>query len=187
MNLLFLQIALSVALGAIFTSSSIPKLRHPRTFTLTVLEYQILPPGLAHTYSRLLPPLELLTGMLLLTGTAIRLAASLSATLLASFMVGVTVNLNRGRSFDCGCHGSSKRQISRAVLAQDGVLAVGATALGILSAAWIAPAAWSPIHNVPEGLGSSPVPIGVCLIATLAFAIATSKNTALATKRRSTS
>ena len=59
-------------LGIIFLTSAVPKLRHPKGFVLAVLEYRVLPPRLSWYYARLVPPLEFLLALLLLSGTAVR-------------------------------------------------------------------------------------------------------------------
>jgi Methylamine utilisation protein MauE len=65
-----MEVLRSTALGIIFLASAVPKLHHPKGFVLAVLEYRILPLRLSWFYARLLPPLEFLLALLLLTGTA---------------------------------------------------------------------------------------------------------------------
>ena len=85
MNATDVQVFLSMALALIFLASAVPKLLHPRGFILAVLEYRVLPPRLGRVYARLLPPLELLLALLLLSGTSVRLAAIGQSVLLLSF------------------------------------------------------------------------------------------------------
>jgi uncharacterized membrane protein YphA (DoxX/SURF4 family) len=123
MNLMSLQVLLSVALALIFLASAVPKLRHPRGFILAVLEYRVLPTRLSWFYARLLPPLELLLGLLLLSGTAVRSTAIVLALLLLSFMIAMSINLARGRNLDCHCFGKAlRRSIGWGLLLQDSVL-----------------------------------------------------------------
>jgi hypothetical protein len=85
-----------LVLGIIFLVSAVPKLHYPRGFVLAVLEYRILPPRLSWFYARLLPPLEFLLALLLLSWMAVRSAAAVMAVLLLSFIVAVGINLTRG-------------------------------------------------------------------------------------------
>jgi hypothetical protein len=65
-----LAAALSLVLGATFLWASLPKLRHPKGYLLTVLQYDILPDRVARIYAAVVPGLELLVALPLLTGTA---------------------------------------------------------------------------------------------------------------------
>ncbi len=95
----------AVVLGAVFLAAAVPKLRRPKTFTLAVMEYRVLPSFFSRLFARMLPPIELLLGMLFLTGTAVRLAAVATLFLLSGFLIAVLVNLARGRQVDCNCFG----------------------------------------------------------------------------------
>src|SRR5205807_7414868 len=97
MSVIVMEVVLSAVLGIIFLASAVPKLRHPKGFVLAVLEYRVLPPRLSWFYARLVPPLEFLLALLLLTGTAVRSAAVVMSMLLLSFIAAVGINLTRGR------------------------------------------------------------------------------------------
>ena len=45
-----LKLLLSTLLGVVCLSSSIPKFRHPRSFTVVVLTYDVLPVSIARMY-----------------------------------------------------------------------------------------------------------------------------------------
>lgn len=118
-----IEIVLCIACGMIFLISSVPKLRHPKGFILTVLEYQILPPPLGYLYGWVLPPLECLVALLLLTGTAIVGAAVTTAFLLLSFVVAISSNILRGRDLDCQCFGAKvQRKIGWPLVFEDCLL-----------------------------------------------------------------
>lgn len=101
-----LGFVLAVTLGLTFAISSVNKFRDLRGFALGVLEYDVLPHGLAITYARLVPFAEFGVGIALLTGVAPVASGLISAALLASFLVAVSINVARGRSLDCHCFGS---------------------------------------------------------------------------------
>lgn len=158
-----LRIALALILGATFIVGALPKIRHPRQFAVAVLEYRLLPPNLGRLIARVLPRLELFTALLLLTGTSPRLAATLAALLLGSFILGVVVNLRRGRAIDCGCFGTRRRPISWVVVAQDGVLLLAALTMFVREPSWIAPSAWSPLQYVSQPPNPLAAPLLTCL------------------------
>jgi len=144
MSIVVMEAILSAVLGIIFLASAVPKLRHPTGFVLAVLEYRVLPPRLSWFYARLVPPLEFLLALLLLTGTAVRPAAAVVSVLLFSFLVAISVNLARGRDLDCHCFGkATRRQIGWRLLLQDGILLGAAIAVAVVASEWVAPEPWS--------------------------------------------
>ena len=138
------EVALGAVLGLVFMASAVPKLRHPRGFVLAVLEYRVLPPRLSRLYARLVPPLEFLVALRLLTGTAVRSAAAVMSALLLSFIVAMGINMARGRDLDCHCFGkATTRPIGWRALLQDVVLLGASVTVIILASEWMAPEPWS--------------------------------------------
>ena len=163
MNLMSIQILLSAALGTGFLVAALPKLRHPRGFVLSVLEYRVLPYRLSWLYARLLPPLECLLALLLLSGTATRSAAIVMALLLLSFIVAIGINMARGREFDCHCFGKSGgKPIGWGSLLRDVALLCAAIALAAFAGEWLAPESWSVFRLA--GLAGSLVPLPGCIV-----------------------
>jgi uncharacterized membrane protein YphA (DoxX/SURF4 family) len=70
-----------------------------------VAAYRLMPGELARIIGAALPFIELALGALLLLGLATRLAAAISAALLAVYVVGIASVWARGLSIDCGCFG----------------------------------------------------------------------------------
>jgi hypothetical protein len=135
---------LSVSLGLVFLSSSVPKLRNPRGFVLTVLDYELMAPSLGQFYGRVLPPAELLLALLLLAGTYVHPAALLVSALSASFAAGVAINMRRGRHVDCGCFGKGgSRRIGWGALLQDIGLLAASVLLFSLTADRVGSESWS--------------------------------------------
>src|ERR1043165_997386 len=82
-----LAIALRVILGAIFIYAGWVKLREPwELFALGISSYQILPLGMVELVARTLPWLEVLVGLLLISGFGLRISATLTTLLLVVFM-----------------------------------------------------------------------------------------------------
>ena len=138
---------LSLLLGTVFVLSSAPKLRHPRGFVLSVLEYRVLPEPVGYFYAWLLPPLELLLSIFLLTGTSIHYAAVITDLLLLSFILAIGINIARGRDIDCNCFGSRRRQkVGWTLLLQDISLFLFAGILIALTSTYTVLETWSVYH-----------------------------------------
>ena len=101
---------LAIAVGAIFIYASIDKIQDPRAFAKIVYHYQVIGPSAtlgfvpANLVAVALPWLELLAGVLLVTGVWRREAASIVAVLLVVFVAAVASTLVRGIDIqNCGC------------------------------------------------------------------------------------
>ena len=172
-----MEVLLSIVLGITFLGSAVPKLRHPKGFILAVLEYRVLPPRLSWFYARLIPPLEFLMALLLLTGTAVRSAAVIISVLLLSFIVAVGINLVRGRDLDCHCFGkATKRPIGWRLLLQDAALFGAAIAVVAVASEWIAPEPWSVFRLSGLVQAGSPWPLLGCTAVTASTAALLSKS-----------
>jgi hypothetical protein len=170
---LALSLGLSLLLGGVFVSAALPKLRHPKGFLLTVLEYRILPEGASRLYARLVPPFELLAALLLFAGVAVRPIALLLGLLLISFLIAVGINLARGRDLDCGCFGSGRaksasRRIGPDLVLQDLGLLAASLLLAALVPDWLGAASWS-VARLLARLAGTPVAVALVVVACLAL------------------
>ncbi|OGO35913.1 MAG: hypothetical protein A2W35_19150 [Chloroflexi bacterium RBG_16_57_11] len=100
---------LRLVLGIILISAGAAKLREHTAFVAGVLQYQVLPAPLARWYGRLLPFVELGTGVFFILGVWILPAATISAAMFASFTFAVTINLLRKSEIPCYCFGADAR------------------------------------------------------------------------------
>lgn len=170
---LALQLGSSLLLGGVFIAAALPKLRHPKGFLLTVLEYRILGDGASRLYALVVPPFELLAALLLFAGVAVRPTALLLSLLLLSFLVAIGVNLARGRDLDCGCFGSgtrkgTSRRIGPGLLLQDLGLLAAALLLVATLPRWMDPAPWSVALLLARLVG---VPVAVALVCSACLAL----------------
>ncbi len=124
------QLVLRLALGALLLAAGVAKLTDRAGTRQAVAEYEVLPPAAANAFAALLPWVETSLGVLLLLGLATSAAAALAVPLFLSFAAAISVNLARGRSFDCHCFGSLQNdEIGPAALARALVLALAAFAV----------------------------------------------------------
>ena len=178
MSVMVIEILLSLGLALIFLASAIPKLRHPKGFILAVLEYRVLPTRLGWLYARLIPPLELLLALFLLSGIAVRSTAIVLSLLLLSFMIAISINVARGRNLDCHCFGKARRRtIGWGLLIQDGMLLGASIGLAIISNTWLRPESWSVFRLIGMMQAGSPVLLLVCGGVTVCIAGILSRST----------
>jgi len=114
-----MRLVAQLALGTIFGLSAAGKLRNPTGFAQGVVDYEILPPGLAYSVGLLLVPLEGFLAASHLTGWLLALAVPLGLGTLVTFGVAVGINLGRGRELPCHCFaGQGGETISGTTLAR---------------------------------------------------------------------
>jgi uncharacterized membrane protein YphA (DoxX/SURF4 family) len=89
-----------------------------------------------------LPILEILLGGCLLLGLVTRVAAVVSAVLLAAFVVGIGSAWARGLSIECGCFGGGAGPSANAAAAYPWDIARDVGLL--LASAWLAWRPWTP-------------------------------------------
>ncbi len=113
-----------VCVGLIFVMAAAQKFGHWRILSGVISNYRLLPRMLVAPAAALLPPLELVLGLLLLLGLAQGQAALGTFLLLAVFATAMAINLRRGRAhIDCGCGQSFLAQsLSWALVARNGAL-----------------------------------------------------------------
>jgi hypothetical protein len=101
-----IRLVVQLVIGAIFLLSGASKLRSPLRFARAVVEYDVLPSGVAFAVGLVLIPLELLLALAHLTGWMIVLAVPVGCFTLVAFTIAVSVNLASGRSLPCYCFGT---------------------------------------------------------------------------------
>lgn len=94
---------LRLFMGAVWLYASYEKILYPREFSQAVYNYQILPDMLVNLAALILPCLELLMGLCLITGLWLPGAAVLSTGLMSVFIAALVFNRIRGLDIHCGC------------------------------------------------------------------------------------
>lgn len=114
----------SLVLSYIFVVASIHKWKDLAAFKVILENYQILPTTLLGTFTLIIPAMEIATGVALLIPILTPVAAILAASLLLMYMLGIGINLLKGRrTIDCGCGGTDNKQaISEWLLVRNGIL-----------------------------------------------------------------
>lgn len=120
MRLAPLSLLLRLALGGLFVTAGVLKLRDPGTFASEVANYHLVP-AMAPLLAVTLPVVEILSGAaLILARSRWRTAAALLiALLMGLFTIAVSQVLARGINVSCGCFGSSSGPVTGWTLARD--------------------------------------------------------------------
>jgi uncharacterized membrane protein YphA (DoxX/SURF4 family) len=127
--------AVSIGLGAVFVYASLDKIAHPQDFARIVYRYRLAGPTAslgvvpANVLAVVLPWVELVTGVLLMTGLWRREAAALAGGMLVMFLAAVSYVLWQGIDVGhCGCFtlGGEGRSAGWTLIAGDLALLAGA-------------------------------------------------------------
>lgn len=92
-------------LAAVWLISGWIKFSDPTQTVVAVRAYQLLPAELVRPVAAVFPVFELVLGLLLLLGLAVRSAAVVSAAALIVLIGAIASAWARGLSIDCGCFG----------------------------------------------------------------------------------
>lgn len=132
--MIVVALLLRYGLAIVFAHAGAVKLMDLADFRLAVRNYQLVPERLLGHVVVGLPLAELGCAALLIAGVGTGPAAALLVILLAVFVVAISVNLLRGRTFSCGCIGRASSDITWRHVIVNSLLAVAA---GLVSA-WAA-------------------------------------------------
>ena len=94
---------LRISLGSVFIWASWSKILDPQSFASIIQNYQILPPSLVNPMAILLPWVEALCGVSLLSGYFVRGSTLIVNVLLIVFSLVLSFNIYRGLDVTCGC------------------------------------------------------------------------------------
>jgi len=90
-------------LGGVFIYASFDKILHPAAFAEAVFNYQILPSQMINLMALILPWLELILGLLLLSGIWVPGTVLGANLLMIIFLAAIIFNTARGLNISCGC------------------------------------------------------------------------------------
>jgi uncharacterized membrane protein YphA (DoxX/SURF4 family) len=120
-------LALRLVVGGVFIYASVDKLAHPDQLAEVIQDYEILPRSLINAAALWLPWVELLAGLLVLTGRWLRPSALVISGLTVVFIGGIALALARGVGLHCGCFSTASGGAPRTWLSlwQEGLLLLG--------------------------------------------------------------
>jgi Methylamine utilisation protein MauE len=119
------------ALAVIFGHSGAVKMVDIADFRLAVRNYDLVPERLLGAFAIGLPVAELACAGLLIAGVLTGPAAALLVVMLAVFVLAISVNLLRGRTFSCGCSGKTSSDITWRHVVVNAALALAAAVVSV--------------------------------------------------------
>lgn len=126
-----------VLVGLVFLVAALGKIADPLKFAEEIQGFQMVPDGITHVMAFLLPWLEAVCALLLITGFWRREARVVVLALLAIFVAAKGWALYLGLHINCGCFGSWLGAFDKATQGWPGVI----LNLGLISAllvSWVA-------------------------------------------------
>jgi uncharacterized membrane protein YphA (DoxX/SURF4 family) len=99
----YIILALRILLGLTFVFASIDKISNPSTFAKSITNYKLISGSLSLMVATVLPWIELLCGLTVLSGMYLRGGALLLCLMLSAFTLAVITGLIRGLDISCGC------------------------------------------------------------------------------------
>jgi putative oxidoreductase len=120
----YLLLGLRITLGFIFVYAGAEKIANPEAFAISISNYRLLPISSLNLISVTVPWIELVCGILVIFGIAVKENSTIIFSLLFIFTIAVTISLFRGLSIDCGCFGKGT-QISLMKLGENTLMIVG--------------------------------------------------------------
>ena len=115
----YLALAFRLYIGGIFIYASMYKISYTAEFAETIASYQLVPYWAVNFLALVMPWLELICGILLVSGMKSKSATAVIAGMLVLFTVAIFFILVRKIPIGCGCFSSVEEPISWATLARD--------------------------------------------------------------------
>ena len=101
----WLTLIARLILGGVLLAAGALKIGNLQKSAMAVRAYELLPVSLANFLGYALPWVEIGVGLLLLTGTAVRISGLIGAFTMLAFIIAISQAWARGLSIDCGCFG----------------------------------------------------------------------------------
>jgi putative oxidoreductase len=126
----YLLLVVRVVLGFLFVFASIEKISQPEDFAKAIMNYHLVFIVAVNLLTILLPWIELLAGLLLLSGILVRASSLLLSLLLCLFALAISISIARGLDISCGCFGTmAARKVGWNALGEDALMLCGALLL----------------------------------------------------------
>jgi uncharacterized membrane protein YphA (DoxX/SURF4 family) len=116
-----------LAIGIVFVYAAISKISHPDQFARIIYNYHILPGGVLNLFALFLPWVEILCGLMLITGFWHKSATVILTGMTIVFIIALSTALIRGVNIECGCFSTTSRGKGPVVdlIVRDTIMLVG--------------------------------------------------------------
>ena len=106
LNNKYLLLSIRIFLGFIFVFAAITKVTDPIGFSQSIYNYKLMPDFTINFLAIAFPWIELVAGILLIFGIAVKENSAILSALLFVFIVAIIISIARGLNIDCGCFGT---------------------------------------------------------------------------------
>jgi len=120
----YLLLIIKIILGFVFIYAGAEKISDPEAFAISISNYRLLPTTAINFFAIALPWIELVAGILLIFGIAVKENSSILFSMLLVFTIAIVISLFRGLSIDCGCFGKGT-QIGLYKLGENTLMIIG--------------------------------------------------------------
>lgn len=96
-----------IVIGFLFILAGATKIADPQSFANSIENFKIFPDFLINITAIVVPWIELISGVLVFLGIAVKETSFIIINLLGIFIVIIIISLFRGLNVDCGCFGTS--------------------------------------------------------------------------------
>ena len=124
----YLLLIIRSLLAFIFIYAGAEKISDPDGFAVSISNYRLLPVWSLNIFAITLPWIEVICGILLLFGVAVKENSAIIFSMLLVFTMAIIISLFRGLSIDCGCFGKGS-QIGLLKLGENLLMIVGTVLL----------------------------------------------------------
>lgn len=126
-----LLLSLRLVVGAWFVIWSFAKLRDLSAFKDAIRRYALVPEWAVGILGLAVPTMELLVGLLLVSGAWVRASTLTAVVMVLTFSGAIFISLVRGRKVPCGCSGSKTSFVRPAHLARNAFLIAVVLPIGV--------------------------------------------------------
>ena len=120
----YLLFLVRMILAFVFIYAGMQKIVDPDAFAISISNYRLLPISTINFFAIILPWIEIVAGILLMFGIAVKENSTIIFSMLVLFTIAIIISLFRGLSIDCGCFGKGN-QIGLIKLGENILMIVG--------------------------------------------------------------
>ena len=102
----YLLLSIRIFLGFVFVFAAITKVTDPIGFSQSIYNYKLMPDFTINFLAIAFPWIELVAGILLIFGIAVKENSAILSSLLFVFIIAIIISIARGLNIDCGCFGT---------------------------------------------------------------------------------
>jgi uncharacterized membrane protein YphA (DoxX/SURF4 family) len=125
----YIFLVFRLLIGGIFLWAGAEKILTPFDFSVAIYNYRLFPGPLIGLAAAILPWVEAIAGLCLLTGLNTKGAAAITSLLLLVFVGLIVISAARGLDIDCGCFGGVERRVGLQAILEDAALLIVSTAV----------------------------------------------------------